>query len=448
MTRILILLDRMIGKVFAGGGAAVHRTPTASSRRTRAQHRAGYRPCILAWSLLMPLCFWFYPLHASTLVLVSVDGFRWDYLDRPEARQMKALADRGVRVTKLRPVYPSKTFPAHLSIATGLHPTGHGIVDNYFCRDDRPDCYSMGAAREDASWLSGTPLWTLVEQQGGRAATFFWPESDAVVAGTLPSDYRRFNARTPHAERVAQVIEWLNAPQIERPHLITLYFSAVDSTAHTYGPDAPQTRAAIAEIDQWIETLWGAIETINTLEAADINMMLVSDHGMAAVDRTQFIDTNSLPRPRGFKRVNASTRVMYYQRDPNADITALSKRLEAMGEGRFRIVSSGVLASRHYQDHPAVAPLIIETDPPRVFRRGGAVGSALLGMHGYPSTEEDMAAVLVAIGPSFKESVVIPEAHQLDIYPVAAQLLNLSSPEAVVSDGGSLRGALRAIERE
>ena len=107
MTRILILLDRMIGKVFAGGGAAVHRTHTASSRRTRAQHRAGYRPCILAWSLLMPLCFWFYPLHASTLVLVSVDGFRWDYLDRPEARQMKALADRGVRVTKLRPVYPS-----------------------------------------------------------------------------------------------------------------------------------------------------------------------------------------------------------------------------------------------------------------------------------------------------------------------------------------------------
>ena len=210
----------------------------------------------------------------------------------------------------------------------------------------------------------------------------------------------------------------------------------------------PQTRAAIAEIDQWIETLWGEIEAINTREAADINMMLVSDHGMAAVDRTQFIDTNSLPKPRGFKRVNASTRVMYYQRDPNADIAALSKRLEAMAEGRFRIVSSEVLASRHYQDHPAVAPLIIETDPPRVFRRGGAVGSALLGMHGYPPTEEDMAAVLVAIGPSFAKSMVIPEAHQLDIYPVAAQLLDLSIPEEVVSDGGSLLRALRALERE
>ena len=306
----------------------------------------------------------------------------------------------------------------------------------------------MGAAREDASWLSGTPLWTLVVQQGGRAATFFWPESDAVVAGTLPSNYRKFNARTPHAERVSQVIEWLNAPQIARPHLITLYFAAVDATAHTYGPDAPQTRAAIAEIDQWIETLRGEIEAINTREAADINMMLVSDHGMAAVDSTQFIDTHSLPRPRGFKRVNASSRVMYPQRDPNPDITALSKSLGAMGDGRFRIVSSEELASRHYQDQPAVAPLIIETDPPRVFRRGGALSSALLGMHGYPTTEEDMAAVLVAIGPSFAKSMVIPEAHQLDIYPVAAQLLNLSIPEAVVSDGGSLLRALRALERE
>lgn len=396
----------------------------------------------LRWLLPMSLGFWILPLHASTLVLVSIDGFRWDYVDRPEARRISALADRGVRVTKLRPVYPSKTFPTHLSIATGLHPAEHGIVDNYFCRNDRSDCYSKGAASEDPTWLSGTPLWTLVEQQGGRAATFFWPESEAAVADTLPSDYRKYDARIPHAQRVAQVIEWLEVPKEERPRLITLYFSTVDSAGHAHGPDAPQTDKAIAEIDERIAALWAVIEQINASEAADINLILVSDHGMAAVDSTQFIDTNTLPRPRGFKRVDASTRVMYYQRDPDADLDALAESLEKQSEGRYRVVSEAVLAGRHYRDHPAVAALIIETDPPRVFRRGGSIGSDLSGMHGYPADEEDMAAFLVAIGPSFGAEVVISEAHQLDVYPVAARLLHLQVPAQLASDGGSLLDAL------
>ena len=126
-------------------------------------------------ALCLAALLWSATSAARTLVLVSIDGFRWDYLDWPEARHMKAIAEQGTRVTKLRTVYPSKTFPGHLSLATGLHPTGHGIVDNYFCRDDRPDCYSMGSGRKDPSWLDGTPLWTLVEQQGGRASTFFGP---------------------------------------------------------------------------------------------------------------------------------------------------------------------------------------------------------------------------------------------------------------------------------
>jgi predicted AlkP superfamily pyrophosphatase or phosphodiesterase len=333
-------------------------------------------------------------------------------------------------------------------MATGLRPTGHGIVDNHFCRNDRPDCYSMGAAREDASWLSGTPLWTLVEQQGGRAATFFWPESEAAIAGTLPSDYRKYDGRIPHAQRVSQVIEWLDTPRAARPHLITLYFSAVDSAGHTYGPDAPQTSAAIAEVDRWIGALWQAIEEINARDAADINLLLVSDHGMAAVNPSQFIDTNTLPRPRGFKRINGSTRVMYYLRDPAADIAALSQRLEGMSEGRYRVLSREELANRYYLNHPAVASVIIETEPPRVFRRGGPAGSDLLGMHGYPASIEDMAAFLVAIGPAFTTATVIPEAHQLDIFPVATRMLKLDSPASVVSDGGALRDALKAAERE
>ncbi|NDH41538.1 MAG: alkaline phosphatase family protein, partial [Gammaproteobacteria bacterium] len=335
---------------------------------------------------------WCGAASANTLVLVSIDGFRWDYLDRSEASVMRSLANKGTRVMKLRTVYPSKTFPAHLSLATGLRPTGHGVVDNYFCRNDRPDCYNMGNGRKDPDWLSGIPLWTLVEMQGGRASTFFWPESDAKFSGILPTDYRTYDGRTPHADRVNQVLEWLALPAGERPALVTLYFSAVDSAGHTFGPNAPQTLSAISDVDAWIGRLWSGIETINRERDARINLLLVSDHGMARVEPDHFIDTNTLPRPAGFKRVNGSTRVMYYQRDADADIEALKSELSAMSGGRYWQLTAEILAQRHYDQHPAVADLIIETRPPHVFRRGGGEGANLLGMHGYPASEEDMAS--------------------------------------------------------
>ena len=393
--------------------------------------------------LCLAALLWSTTSAARTLVLVSIDGFRWDYLDRPEARHMKAIAEQGTRVTKLRTVYPSKTFPGHLSLATGLHPTGHGIVDNYFCRDDRPDCYSMGSGRKDPSWLDGTPLWTLVEQQGGRASTFFWPESDASIDGTLPTDYRAYDGRVPHQARIKQVIEWLSLPDTERPDLVTLYFSAVDSAGHTFGPEAEETLAAIAEVDRQIATLWGAIKRLNDEQRAEISLMLVSDHGMSEIDPEVFIDTNTLPRPKGFKRVNGSTRVTYYQRDPEADLSGLANALAEMNDRRFWVVSQETLKARHFVDHPAVGALMIETAPPRMFRRGGGEGSDLRGMHGYPVSVEDMAAFLVAVGPGFQSGKVIPEAHQLDVYPVAAELLDLTVPANIASDGGALRAALR-----
>ena len=396
--------------------------------------------CLLLFSVSSSL--------ANTLVLVSIDGFRWDYLDWPEAKSMKRMAEQGVRVNQLQAVYPSKTFPAHLSIATGLRPTGHGVVDNYFCRSDRPDCYRMGSGQKDPDWLAGTPLWTLVEQQGGRASTFFWPESDAKFDGILPTDYRAYDVSVSPSDKVRQATEWLSLPEVDRPDLVTLYFSTVDSNGHIYGPDAPETKAAIAETDYWVSELWRAIQDINRRQDAEISLILLSDHGMSAVDPSLFIDTNTLPRPKGFRRVNSSTRVMYYRRDPKADVAALAATLREASNGRYRVVSDETLAERHYKNHPAVADLIIETDPPRLFRHGGAQGPDLRGMHGYPAEVEDMAAFLVAIGPGFSVGKVIPKAHQLDVYPIAATLLDLSLPDGIVSQGGTLRDMLAQPIRE
>ena len=401
------------------------------------------------WAALGLLTIFSPHASSSTLLLVSIDGFRWDYLDRPEAEALRAIAASGSRVEQLETVYPSKTFPAHLSIATGLPPTGHGIVDNYFCRSDRPDCYDMGDGRKDPIWLSGTPLWTLVEEQGGRASTFFWPESDALFNGTLPTDYRRYDGRIPHSERVQQTLEWLALPELERPELITLYFSVVDSAGHQYGPDSDATREAIAEVDHWLGILWRAIVDQNREDPeADINLMIVSDHGMASVDPDEFIDTQTLPKHAGFKRVNNSTRVLYYQRDPDADIDRLREALESAAAGRFWVVEASELEARDSKGHPAVPDLVIETAPPRVFRHGGGKDADLRGMHGYPSDIEAMAALWMAAGPAFRPWHVIARAHQLDVYPVAARVLGLTPPEGLPSDGGPLLEALNTPEGE
>ena len=185
-------------------------------------------------------------------------------------------------------------------------------------------------------------------------------------------------------------------------------------------------------MDRQISVLWRAVESIKAQQDADINLILVSDHGMSEVDLNLFIDTNTWPRPKGFERVN------------DADIDGLADALDRMSKGRWRRLSSLDLAERNFENHPGVGDVIIETAPPRVFRRGGGKNADLRGMHGYPSTVEDMAAFLVAVGPQFQEGKVIPEAHQLDVYPVAATLLDLSVPDNIASDGASLRAILRA----
>ena len=169
---------------------------------------------------------------------------------------------------------------------------------------------------------------------------------------------------------------------------MTLYFSAVDSAGHTFGPKSRETRAAIAEIDEQIGRLWRSIESLNANDDAQISLLLLSDHGMAEV-------------------------------------------------------APDILTERHYVDHPAVDQIIVETAPPRVFRRGGVARADPRGMHRYPNDLEDMAAFLVAVGHGFHSGVMIPEAHKLDVYSVAARLLALKTPVDLASDGGYLIRALR-----
>ncbi len=218
-----------------------------------------------------------------TLILVSLDGFRWDYMDLVETPNLHRLAAAGVRAEGLIPVFPSRTFPSHYSIATGLYPGHHGMINHDMYDKDldvefhrrNPD------SMEDPRWWGGEPIWVTAEKQGLAAATMFWPGSETEIRGVRPSDWRRYDKSVRFEDRVAQVLAWLDRPAAERPRMITLYMEEPNDTAHDAGPEAAETFAAVREVDARIGDLLAGLEDRGIFDQVDL--VVVSDHGMAEV---------------------------------------------------------------------------------------------------------------------------------------------------------------------
>ncbi|MGD0483536.1 MAG: ectonucleotide pyrophosphatase/phosphodiesterase, partial [Gemmatimonadales bacterium] len=191
------------------------------------------------------------------LILMSFDGFRWDYLDRGLTPNLSRIAESGVRVRALVPSFPTKTFPNHYTLVTGLLPEHHGIVDNTVKDPGTGAVFhaSDTLAVRDPRWWGGEPLWVTAERQGARSAAMFWPGTEAPIAGVLPTYWRRYDARVPDSARVDQVLAWLDLPDAQRPSVLLLYLSDTDDAGHRYGPDAPQMADAIRQVDAMVGRL-------------------------------------------------------------------------------------------------------------------------------------------------------------------------------------------------
>src|SRR5688572_12936138 len=197
------------------------------------------------------------------VILVSLDGWRWDYLDRAQAPRLRALARAGVRSEGLIPPFPSKTFPSHYTIVTGLYPEHHGIISNNMIDARIGERFSMSSpSAKDPRWWGGEPLWITAQKQGQKAAAMFWPGSDVEILGQRPAHWRLYDHQFPNRSRVAEVLQWLRLPEADRPSLITLYFSDVDSVGHDEGPESTAVLEAAAELDREVGAL---VDGVNAL---------------------------------------------------------------------------------------------------------------------------------------------------------------------------------------
>ncbi|WP_102798281.1 ectonucleotide pyrophosphatase/phosphodiesterase [Bowmanella denitrificans] len=377
----------------------------------------------------------------QSVVLISLDGFRWDYIEKHQATNLADMAVKGVRAERMLPVYPSKTFPNHLSLITGLLPVHHGIVDNKFCHKQRQECYKMGDGGKDSTWIQGIPLWNLAEMHGVKSAVYFWPESDARINGMTPSYYYHYAKQADYSNRVQQILDWLALPVAQRPRFIAGYFSLVDTIGHEFGPSAAQTRDAVQQVDKLIGLLRAGLA-----DKPEVNLLVVADHGMAEIHADKAIDVRTLPYDDDFKLVNSGTRLMYYAKPgvSAGQVQRFRQKLLDVANGRYQWLNNQRLSALSYQGHAGVADIILETQAPAFFVEKDLQGQQVMGAHGY-IPNQDMGAVFVAQGPAFKKGLRIPAFSNLDVYPIVARILGIRPLGPIDGDGQGLEEALTGL---
>ena len=367
------------------------------------------------------------------LILISIDGFRWDYLDRDAPPALTRLAEEGVRAESMIPAFPSKTFPNHYTLVTGLYPEHHGVVGNHFWDPDSGERFSIDSEADQGErrWWGGEPIWVTAERQGVRAGVLFWPGSEAKIGGRRPSYWAPYVASTPGEERVAQIFEWMALPERERPRLMTLYFSPVDGAGHRHGPDSEEVSRAVATVDGFIGDLVEGLEARGRLDETDI--VVVSDHGMTPVSAERFVDITALIAADDARLTGSSPVLHLWPAEGRQE--AVLAALEGV-EGVTAWRREAVPERLHHSDHPRIAPVVLAADPGWSVGRPASAENLLAGRakgnHGFDNQHPDMGALFIARGPSFGGGLVVAPFESVHVYPLLARVLGV---EPAPSDG-------------
>jgi predicted AlkP superfamily pyrophosphatase or phosphodiesterase len=359
------------------------------------------------------------------VVLVSLDGFRYDYTERYHAKNLHALAALGASAPEgMIPIYPSITFPNHYSIVTGLYPEHHGIVAMSFYDPKRKQRYAFNdpSSNGDGSWYGGIPLWSLAEKQGMRSACFFWPGSEAEIAGERPSYYLRFDDHFPDEARIQQVVAWLRLPSAQRPHFITLYYSDVDHAGHEFGPDSPQTAEAVHHVDDLIGVLETKLKELNL----PIDLFVVSDHGMENI-AGNWIDLDHFADLSAFQ-----TDGMLLYSSSEGDAQKAYEHLHGASDKFVVYRRRDVPKSLHYDENEREGdPVVVATGPYAIRAHAANPADTVpknKGGHGYdPQQFKTMRAIFFASGPDIRPNITVPPFENVNIYPLIAKILGLDT---------------------
>ncbi len=380
-------------------------------------------------------------MSKPTVIMISIDGFRADYLDLYKPPTLLSWAKNGVRSEGLIPAFPTLTFPNHVSLVTGLRPGNHGIVGNTFYDEKKEKFYTMTDPKSvnDGSWYRGVPLWAAAEKQGMLAATCFWVGSEAKIGGIDPTYLKKYDGRVSNDQRVKWITEWLSLPDSKRPHFINLYFSDVDASGHKFGANTEETKQAVLSIDQSLSQLKTFIEK-NKL---DVQIVVVSDHGMKTVEKTIDITSVTSTSLKSFKNSGRGALVTFYTDDDSLVEKAYTDLKNIPGE--FSVYKASELPAHWSLNDPDRRGDIIVIGNPGVyigFNNGfsSEIGTSSIATHGWDAKNTaELNGLFIAYGSQFKKALRIPAIENVHVYPLVMDILELDS-------GGEIDGKLEVLK--
>lgn len=362
------------------------------------------------------------------VIMISADGFRYDYAKKYNAQNLLRLSNLGVQAEAMIPSYPSITFPNHWSLITGLYPSHHGLVDNFFYDYKLKKNYAMNKKEivEDGNWYGGIPLWALAEKQGVISASMQWVGSASEAGGKRPTYYYPYHEKFKPSEKINKVISWLKLPEEKRPHFISLYFPEVDGAGHHFGPEAKETRAAVQLVDAAIGDL---VEKVNQLGLKNVNFVFVSDHGMIQVDGENPLEIPAMLFDKTrFDFYNSQTLLRVYVKNDD-EVKSIFKELKAKKTDDYDVYLDKKLPKYlHFATrddrYGRIGQILLIPKAPKVFLEKNQKTS--VGKHGYdPKYVPEMKSVFYAWGDQFKNNFKIGEFENVNIYPIVAEILDL-----------------------
>lgn len=383
--------------------------------------------------------------RAPVTLLVSIDGFREDYLRRGVTPTLSQLAAGGVTAV-MHPSFPTKTFPNHWTLVTGLRPDRHGIVGNRMESPERKAPFTM--ATDDPWWWNGaTPIWVDAEKAGLRTAVMFWPGANVAIGsmedaegrkqvqGTRPSDWMQYHQAITDVQRVNTVLDWLRRPAEIRPKFLTVYFERVDAAGHDHGPDSAQTTQAVAEVDASVRALLAGLKALGQ----PANLVIVADHGMAATSSERTIALDKLVNPKLYHLVETGTFASV------APLPGMEKQVEdallVPHEHMQCWRKADIPARFHYGSNPRIPPILCLAQPGWLVLASAPRTAAVGGNHGYDHMAVEMNSLFIASGPAFATGRVLPDFDNVEVYPLLRQLIGLPAASGVDGDGAVFRGA-------
>jgi predicted AlkP superfamily pyrophosphatase or phosphodiesterase len=374
------------------------------------------------------------------VLLVSLDAFRWDYSKIYNTPNLNKLAKDGVKADRMFSSFPTVTFPNHYSIATGLYPDHHGLINNNFPAPDLGLFYRMGdrTAVENPSFYGGEPIWVTAEKQGARSASFFWVGSEAAVEGRQPAYWKKYDESVTFGARIDTVLKWLAYPEAKRPELVTLYFDEPDHTSHSFGPVSTQTGKIVERLDSLIGVLRAGLAKLP--EAKKINLIVLSDHGMAETSAERYVNIKALVPERMVASISGGNPVYLInakngKKDSVLMLLNKSKGLKAWSKDK-------VPAKWHYGTNPRIPEIVVVADSSWSIGTRPDGSSLRGGAHGYDNSNSDMFSIFYAAGPSFKKNYQFRDLNNVDVYDLICNILRLT-PAKNDGDPSHTKGILK-----